>query len=179
MNSEQISINTRQELPGRKSQKPVKRVLFVCYGNICRSPSAQGIFSCLANRTTNSFEYVVDSAGTHDFHIGKEPDSRAIAAAWVAGVDISEQRARQFTPDDFERFDHIFVMDERNQKFLEAICPPQHANKVKPLINCFPESGLKAVPDPFHGNDKDFQEMIELLFDTCAGAINMLDRVAA
>lgn len=155
-----------------------QRILFVCLGNICRSPSAQGIFSHLAAARPGPERFLVDSAGTHDYHVGKAPDARAIAAAGRAGVDISGQRARQFSVEDFKRFDHILVMDERNRSFITEMCPPGQAHKVKAIID-FTEHDLAGVPDPFHGEEKDFDEMVELLFDVCGATLDALDQHAA
>lgn len=155
-----------------------QRVLFVCLGNICRSPTAQGIFSHLAAQRARDRAYRVDSAGTHDYHVGKAPDPRAIAAAQRAGIDISGQRARQFAPEDFERFDHILVMDERNRGFLEALCPAEHRQKVKPIVRFAPHLGLACIPDPYHGVDSDFDAMVGLLLDTCNATLDAMDNEA-
>lgn len=179
MNSE-TSHATTQPLQADIQRAPVQqRVLFVCLGNICRSPSAQGIFSHLAARRAGSPQYMVDSAGTHDYHVGKSPDARAIEANRRAGVDISTQRARQFAAADFDRFDHILVMDERNRAHLAEICPPGLAHKVKPIVNFTGRDDLDCVPDPFHGEEKDFDDMVELLFDVCSATLDALDQRAA
>ena len=152
----------------------MKKILFVCYGNICRSPSAQGIFEYIARQKKVAHLFMVDSAGTHDFHIGKKPDSRSIKAAKKQGVDLSGQQARQFHTIDFEKFDIIFVMDQKNKMFLTENWPKHDHNKLKEFIECDPKSTLDKVPDPYYGSEQDFDEMIELLFHLCHKSLDML-----
>lgn len=149
----------------------MKNILFVCYGNICRSPSAQGIFENLLGELNLSQNYFVDSAGTHDFHIGKLPDSRAISAAAKHNVDLTVQQCRQFCEADFDKFDHIFVMDKLNKKFLTETWPKQSLHKIKEFIEFAPDTNLDKVPDPFRGSSKDFDEMMELLFMLCKNSL--------
>lgn len=152
----------------------MKKILFVCYGNICRSPSAQGIFEKLIEDRglNNSFE--VDSAGTHDFHIGKLPDARSIKAALKMGVDLSTQRARQFQKEDFHIFDEIFVMDKKNKAFLMDNWPNEALDKITEFIDFDPSNDLDKVPDPFHGSEKDFDDMMLLLSNLCEKSIDQL-----
>jgi len=103
------------------------KILLVCLGNICRSPLAHGILEHLAN--TEGLGWEIDSAGTGDWHIGHPPDSRSVAVARKMGVDISEQRARQFEQADFKRFDHILVMDDQNLKNVVALAQSEEENK--------------------------------------------------
>jgi protein-tyrosine phosphatase len=179
MNFELETTIEQPEVPAATNGIRPQRVLFVCLGNICRSPTAQGIFSHLALRRSRGSRYRVDSAGTHDYHVGKSPDPRAIAAAARFGIDISQQRARQFSTADFERFDHILVMDDRNRNFLAEICPPEHAHKVKPIVSFAPQLALAGIPDPFHGIDKDFDTMVGLLLDACNSTLDALEQSAA
>lgn len=152
----------------------MKKILFVCYGNICRSPSAQGIFEYIIKQKNIAHKFEVDSAGTHDFHIGKKPDVRSIKAAKKVGVDLSKQKCRQFKVDDFDNFDKIFVMDQKNKDFLLKSWPNQQHNKIKIFIEFDPESTLGKVPDPYYGDEKDFDEMMVLLFDLCHKSIDKL-----
>ncbi|MBT8049318.1 MAG: low molecular weight phosphotyrosine protein phosphatase [Xanthomonadales bacterium] len=179
MNFETSNVSA-QPVTADVHRTPVQQsVLFVCLGNICRSPSAQGIFSHLAASRAGNPKYVVDSAGTHDYHVGKGPDARAVEANRRAGVDISTQRARQFAVADFDHFDHILVMDERNRAHLAEMCPPRLAHKVKPIVSLIGRDDLDCVPDPFHGEEKDFDDMVELLFDVCGATLDALDQHAA
>ena len=149
-----------------------KRVLFVCYGNICRSPAAQGIFQHLLKEHGIDDLFEVDSAGTHDFHVGKQPDSRSIAAAAKRGVDLSVQRARQFQEHDFDRFDEIYVMDQKNKDFLMGQWPAQDHSKITEFIDFADDRTLSHVNDPYYGTEKDFDEMRSLLFRLCDSAIS-------
>ena len=153
-----------------------QRVLFVCYGNICRSPSAQGIFEHIASQRNISHLFEVDSAGTHDFHIGKQPDVRAIKTAKKHGVDLSIQKARQLKAKDFDDFDHIFVMDKRNEEFAIALAPRSQHHKITEFIRFKNDSALDKVPDPFHGQLEDFDEMMTLLFELCENALDSLSK---
>jgi protein-tyrosine phosphatase len=152
----------------------MKKILFVCYGNICRSPSAQGIFEHLARQKNVAHLFMVDSAGTHDFHIGRKPDSRSIKAAQKHNIDLSTQRARQFNISDFKKFDIIFVMDQKNKLFLTENWPEQDHDEIKEFIKCDQKSKLDKVPDPFYGSEKDFDEMMTLLFHLCDLSLHTL-----
>ena len=176
MNSEILEFFASRHNVATQDGRFRKRILFVCLGNICRSPSAQGIFSHLADKRRGQIIFEVDSAGTHDYHVGKRPDARAIQAVQKAGLDISVQRARQFTAQDFDDFDHIFVMDERNRRYLAESCPPEHAHKIQPIIMFLDQSDLEGIPDPFRGDSQDFDDMVELLFDVCKAILDELER---
>jgi protein-tyrosine phosphatase len=147
----------------------VVSVLFVCLGNICRSPLAEGAMRQLA--TESGIDLKVDSAGTGDWHIGSPPDERAIAAAQRAGFDISAQRARQFVLDDFGRFDHIVVMDEINLQVLEGLTPRASNVQPKLLLEFAKGKGGKSVPDPYYGLKRDFDETVRLVRLGCTGLL--------
>lgn len=135
----------------------MQRLLFVCLGNICRSPAADGIAqSLLASR---GLDWRIDSAGTGAWHVGKQPDNRMMTAALVRGIDLSPLRARQAEPDDFLRFDHIYAMDESNLADLEQI-RPQNATA---RLSLFLEHG--DVPDPYYGGDDGFEHVLDLISD--------------
>jgi len=151
-----------------------KKVLFVCYGNICRSPSAQGIFDFLVAINKNNTSFESDSAGTHDFHIGKAPDPRAIRALRDAGLDISGLRGRQLSVADFTEFDHIIVMDQRNLDFVALNCPPKYMYKVSMITEFSKDPELDTIPDPFHGTDADFEVMVDQLFVVCKSLVETL-----
>src|SRR5512136_3074757 len=106
-------------------------VLFVCMGNICRSPTAEGVFRSLVREQGVEHRFEVDSAGTHAYHVGNPPDERAQKAALARGVDLGDLRARQVTHADFQAFDHILVMDRQNYDTLMFVCPKAHSHKVK------------------------------------------------
>lgn len=150
----------------------VPSVLFVCLGNICRSPLAEGVFRDLARREGLAVE--VDSAGTGDWHVGHPPDRRAQAVAARNGLDIAGLRARQVTPDDFRRFDHIVAMDASNLANLEAMRPADATAKVARLLDYAPATGVADVPDPYYGGPEGFDETHRLVE---AGARGLLARI--
>lgn len=142
---------------------PVK-ILMVCLGNICRSPLAEGI---LASKLPKD-KFVVDSAGTGNYHVGKQPDHRSIATAKKNGLDISYQKARQFSPNDFDTFDYIFVMDNSNyDDVLFLAKTDEHKKKVQLVLNeLFPGDNVD-VPDPYYGLQNGFDMVYEMLDETC------------
>ena len=147
-------------------------ILFVCLGNICRSPLAEGVFRDLAAREGIAVD--VDSAGTGDWHLGHPPDARAQAVAAKNGIDIRELRARLVTPDDFRRFDHIVAMDAANLANLEAIRPEGAETKLGRLLDYAGEAGIADVPDPYHGGPQAFDETYRLVV---AGVRGLLERI--
>ena len=130
------------------------RILFVCLGNICRSPLAEAAFRAEAGRLGLDAE--ADSAGTGGWHAGEPPDRRAIAAARRNGVDISHLRARKVAAGDFERFDHVVALDEENLADLEAIRPPGSRARLSLLLDHAPGREGEAVADPYYGGDAHF-----------------------
>ncbi|OJX52231.1 MAG: protein-tyrosine-phosphatase [Flavobacterium sp. 38-13] len=142
---------------------PVK-ILMVCLGNICRSPLAEGILQSKLPRD----RFVVDSAGTGDWHIGRQPDSRSIAVAKSNGLDISRQRGRLFTATDFETNDYIFVMDNSNYKDVMRLAPNAEAkSKVSLILNeLFPGENVD-VPDPYFGLEDGFSNVYGMLDEVC------------
>jgi len=139
------------------------KILMVCLGNICRSPLAEGIM-----RSKLSEDFIVDSAGTGGWHAGELPDKRSIATAKNRGLDITNQRARQFKKNDFEIFDHIFVMDNSNYKDVLALAPNEEAkSKVKLILNeIFPNENVD-VPDPYYGGQDGFENVFDMLDQAC------------
>lgn len=135
----------------------------VCLGNICRSPLAEGI---LHNLTQNK-AYHIDSAGTSNYHPGAKPDSRSIAIAAKNGIDISKQRARQISTADLDFFDHILVMDQQNLIDVLALCNSEKQQKKVALITA--ASGVDAIdiPDPYYGDEENFNYVFSLLHDSC------------
>ena len=125
------------------------KVLFVCMGNICRSPVAEGVFAQLIEQQGLT-EYVhVDSAGTHAYHVGNPPDPRSLQTALRRGLDISNLRARRFSEDDFHEFDYVLAMDSDNYRNLSAACPPEARYKLKMFLEFAPHLNELDVPDPW------------------------------
>jgi len=144
-----------------------KSVLMVCLGNICRSPLAHGIMAHL----TQTLPVEVDSAGTASYHVGNPPDPRSIAEAAKHGVDISNQKARQFTPNDFKAFDHIFVMDWQNLKHVLAqASSQQEMDKVQLLL------GDTEVEDPYYGGEEGFAIVYNKIFAACTSIISAWEK---
>ena len=138
-----------------------KRILMVCLGNICRSPLAHGI---MAEISPNFF---VDSAGTGSYHIGSPPDQRSIRVAQDNGIDISRQSARQFQSSDYNKFDHIFVMDRQN--YRDVIAKAYHLDDIEKVELLCEAAGLGIcpVPDPYFGGDEGFQKVFDLISTAC------------
>ena len=138
-------------------------VLFVCMGNICRSPSAEGVFRAVAQREGWLRRLRIDSAGTHDYHIGEPPDARAIASAQRRGYDIANLRARQFEARDFARFEWILAMDANNLHRLVEMRPKEFEGHVGLLLDFVPDIGVREVPDPYYGGPDGFERMLDLI----------------
>jgi protein-tyrosine phosphatase len=143
-----------------------KSILMVCLGNICRSPVAEGIMRYKAEKY--GLDLHIDSAGTSNYHIGQNPDERSAANAKQHGIDISKLKARQFQPQDFDRFDHIYVMDHSN--YRDVIMMARHDSdrgKVNMILNVlYPESNM-SVPDPYYGGEQGFENVFMLLDNAC------------
>jgi protein-tyrosine phosphatase len=138
-------------------------VLFVCMGNICRSPTAEGVFRNLHAELAPQHELHIDSAGTHAYHIGEPPDSRSQAAAQARGVDISCHRGRQVTVGDFRAFDFVLAMDSANLARLQALRPRDARAELKLLLDYAPQVANKDVPDPYYGGVRGFEEVLDLV----------------
>ena len=141
---------------------PVTSVLFVCMGNICRSPTAEAVFRAKASRAGLEPKLRIDSAGIGDWHVGQPPDPRAIAHGRRRGYDLSGLRARQVTADDFARFHWIFGMDLHNLRDLKALCPPAFAGHLGLFLDLVPDIGRREVPDPYFGGASGFETVLEL-----------------
>jgi protein-tyrosine phosphatase len=152
--------------------EPVK-VLFVCLGNICRSPTAEGVFTQYVKEAGLEDRIIADSAGTGDYHIGEPPDERAIETAARRGYDLTKLRARQVHRDDFAKFDYILAMDTDNLRALKRFCPPQHGRKVK-LFTEFCSLGVCVVPDPYGGGPDAFERVLDLVEDAARGFLEHL-----
>jgi len=146
------------------------KVLFVCMGNICRSPTAQGVFEKLVAETSLSGTVMTDSAGTHAYHVGEPPDSRASAAARRRGIDLSGQKARRVEEADFEIFDYVLAMDRSNYEDLAGLCLPEYRSKLRLFLEFAPELGTPDVPDPYYGGTTGFERVLDLI-ETASGAL--------
>jgi protein-tyrosine phosphatase len=153
------------------------RILFVCMGNICRSPTAEGVFAQLVEREGLAHRIDVDSAGTIDYHAGRPPDSRMQRAARRRGLDLSGQRARVVRPGDFEDFDYILPMDRENNAVLKQLCPPGREDRLRMFLE-FAENPdfveLDEVPDPYYGGAGGFEHVLDLIGDAAAGLLRHL-----
>lgn len=145
------------------------KVLFVCMGNICRSPTAEGVFLHLLKQKDSLNHFEVDSAGTHAYHVGEPPDSRAQQTARARGIDLSFIRARKFSTADFEAFDYILAMDTDNLQILQAACPPEHQHKVQLFLDYAPQRNEQDVPDPYYGGPQGFEHVFDLVADAAEG----------
>ena len=151
-------------------------VLFVCMGNICRSPTAETVFRDRAARAGLQDELLIESAGIGDWHVGQPPDDRAIAHARRRGYDLSCLRARQVVREDFSRFDWILAMDLRNLRDLRTLRPPDYAGHLGLFLDLAPELGVREVPDPYFGGADGFETVLEL---TERASDALLARIAA
>jgi protein-tyrosine phosphatase len=147
------------------------KLLFVCMGNICRSPTAEGVMRHRLHQAGLADQIHVDSAGTHNFHPGKAPDARTQQHAALRGYDLSPLRARQVVDEDFAHFDLILTMDWDNQSLTESICPPEYLKKVRRLAEFFQQHTDTVVPDPYYGGPEDFERVLDLVEDGVAGLL--------
>lgn len=137
------------------------KILFVCMGNICRSPTAKGVFD--RHFQLAGLDVFTDSAGTHGYHVGEMPDPRAVTAAARRAVDISGDRARRVAESDFHEFDCIYVMDRSNLEIVEAMRPPDGRAELALLMSLAPDYGFNEVPDPYYGGDDGFTRVLDML----------------
>lgn len=147
------------------------KVCFVCMGNICRSPTAEGVFTKLAEQEGVLKHIEIDSAGTHAYHVGEPPDSRAQHSAKGRGIDISDLKARKAVAEDFHRFDYVIAMDEDNYRRLEAICPPGLEYKLQLLMSYAPHLEHREVPDPYYGGAKGFEHVLDMVEEAANGLL--------
>ncbi|HEY9033170.1 MAG TPA: low molecular weight protein-tyrosine-phosphatase [Pseudomonadales bacterium] len=155
-------------------------VLFVCLGNICRSPSAQGIFQHHVEQAGLAGQFRVDSCGTAPFNVGKQPDQRTLAATRRYGYDISDQIARQICDDDYRHFDYIIPMDRKNMMSVTAWQPKDYHGEIRLLMEYHPDNlGNTQIPDPYHEGIEQFYPIIETIEQATAGLLQHIIRVRA
>lgn len=152
------------------------KVLFVCLGNICRSPTAEGVFRKLVSDAGLAEHIHADSAGTHAYHIDAPPDRRAQQAAARRGVDLSGLRGRQALRGDFDDFDYVLAMDEENYANLLAICPPDARHKLSLFMSFASNRNEREVPDPYYGGDTGFDRVLDMIEDAAEGLLERIRR---
>ena len=160
------------------STVPTTSVLFVCMGNICRSPTAEGVFRAQALSAGLAQAFVIDSAGTHAYHTGAPPDARSQQFAARRGIDLSQQKARQVTVSDFADFDYVLAMDKDNLSLLRAACPPQHQHKLGLFMQYAKNSAADEVPDPYFDNGSGFDLVLDYIEDASSGLLAHLQNKA-
>jgi low molecular weight protein-tyrosine phosphatase len=172
-----LGANLRSSVRRRSepSSPVVRRVLFVCMGNICRSPTAEGVFRKALGERSPSLAVEVDSAGTHAYHVGHPPDPRAVRAAERRGIDLTAQRARLVAVEDFERFELVLAMDELNRETLLELCPVAHRSRVRLLLEFAPQLGRLNVPDPYYGGSNGFEQVLDLIEEAVEGLLDHLE----
>lgn len=139
------------------------KLLFVCMGNICRSPTAKAVVDRHIEQQGLSAQIYTESAGTHAYHVGEQPDPRSQAAARKLGMNISQDLARQLCTEDFLRFDHILVMDERNLYDARQIAPTEANAQLALMMSYAPDYGITEVPDPYYGGEEGFIQVLDML----------------
>lgn len=150
--------------------RPVK-VLFVCMGNICRSPTAEAVFKKYVTNAALQDRILSDSAGTHDYHLGKAPDARAQQAALRRGYDMSALRARQVQASDFAEFDYVLAMDRHNLHLLEQQCTLENSYKLLLFMEFSENSRDREVPDPYYGGAPGFEQVLDMVEDAAQGLL--------
>lgn len=145
-------------------------------GNICRSPTAEGVFRHLLEERDLADRFVVDSAGTHAYHVGDPPDPRAIEAAAARGIDLRGIRARRVERDDFERFDLVLAMDDDNMAILMRKCPGDYRDRLQRFLAYAPDTRRRNVPDPYYGSGNGFEEVLDLVEAASRGLLDTLTR---
>jgi protein-tyrosine phosphatase len=152
------------------------KVLFVCMGNICRSPTAEGVFRKLVEDAGLADRIEIDSAGTHAYHVGEPPDSRAQETALRRGVHMADLRARRAETADFHQFDYILAMDQDNYHSLCDISPPGHERRVALFLDYAPDLGVREVPDPYYGGPSGFERVFDMVEAAANGLLDDIRR---
>jgi len=152
------------------------KVLFVCMGNICRSPTAEGVFAKLLKEQNLEEYFVIDSAGTHAYHVGEPPDLRAQHAALERNIELAHLRARKVIMGDFEDFDFLLAMDDDNYAALMDACPEEYKDKISYFLDHAPHLDIREVPDPYYGGKYGFERVLDLAEAASAGFLSMLKK---
>ncbi|MDD5460923.1 MAG: low molecular weight phosphotyrosine protein phosphatase [Methylococcales bacterium] len=150
------------------------KVLFVCMGNICRSPTAEGVFAKLIREQRVEDQFLLDSAGTHAHHVGEAPDLRAQNAAFERGIELMHLRARKVVMGDFEDFDYVLAMDNENYGLLVNACPKEYKNKIRYFLDYAPQLKVREVPDPYFGGKYGFERVLNMIEAASVGFLNSL-----
>jgi len=145
-------------------------------GNICRSPTAQGVFTKLVIEEGLSHQIEIDSAGTHAYHLGEPPDRRARETARRRGIDLSRQRARRALAEDFELFDYVLAMDRDNLSALAALCPPGYEERLRLFMDYAPHLEIREVPDPYYGGANGFEAVFDMVDEAARGLLEAIRR---
>ncbi|MGV6827549.1 MAG: low molecular weight protein-tyrosine-phosphatase [bacterium] len=148
------------------------KVLFVCMGNICRSPTAHGVFRKIVEDRELASKISIDSAGTHAYHVGNPPDERAQATAVRRGINLSDLRARQASAGDFSEFDYVLAMDEDNYQILASLCPTDERHRLRLFMDFAPELGIREVPDPYYGGPSGFEQVFDMVEAASEGLLD-------
>lgn len=152
------------------------KILFVCMGNICRSPTAHGVFRHLVREAGLEPLIEIDSAGTHGYHVGEPPDDRACKTALARGVEIADLRARRAEPEDFVYYDLVLAMDQDNYHSLSRICPPGMERKLSLFLDFAPELRRREVPDPYYGGAQGFDQVFDMVEAAARGLLDDITR---
>jgi len=176
-----LNGKNKMNRPAKKNETPIgmkTKILFVCMGNICRSPTAHGVFQSLV-KGANLQDFVMsDSAGTHDFHVGEPADARAVAAAAKRGYDLNGSVARKIQLSDFSEYDYILAMDWENLALLQRTCPRGLQHKLQLLMRFATEFEAATVNDPYHGGSQGFEQALDYIEDACNGLMEVVRRRA-
>lgn len=164
-------MDTQQSKPQQKPLVKVK-VMFVCMGNICRSPSAEAVFRYHVESSNLAHSVEVASSGTHNYHVGDSADPRSYKAALKRGVNISAHRAQHLKTEHFRDYDYILVMDDANYSHVTNLCPPQYLEKVHYFMDFAPQIGVREVPDPYLGGEEGFEHVLDLIEAATAGLMS-------
>lgn len=157
---------------------PQYKILFVCMGNICRSPTAEAVFLKRLAEADLLHDIKIDSAGTHNFHVGAPPDERSQRHAAKRGYDLSTLRARPVVESDFEAFDLLLTMDWDNRALLEERCPPAHLKKIRGLAEFLQTSTATVIPDPYTGGAQGFEHVLDLIEEASEGLLKFVTHKA-
>jgi protein-tyrosine phosphatase len=147
------------------------KVMFVCMGNICRSPTAHGVFRKMVMDEGYADEIYIESSGTHAYHVGESPDQRAQQTAFGRGIDLSDLRAQKVRSSDFQSFDYILAMDHDNFSILSSTCPAEHRDKLHMFLDFAEDLSVKEVPDPYYGGASGFDHVFDLVESASRGLL--------